>query len=260
MQTVQKALSLLNHFSERRPDFGLTEMSRVSGFDKASTRRLLVALKSQGLIEQDDVTRKYTLGSAVLRLAKIREVIRPTYSVVEPVLTELTSAIGETAHFSLFTGGQLATVCASEPAKSNRVILEEGEVLPLHASASGLAFLAFAQATIVDDVLAGDLQKYTPATVTDASLIRKTLQTIHRTGSALSQNGFEDGVCGVAAPVFIRSDCAEGAVAVAAPKSRFQRIDTVELRRTVMVAAEAISKQLGAAPATGPRQDQVSGV
>ena len=144
MQTVQKALSLLNHFTVKTPTFGLTEMAKAAGFDKASTRRLLLALQSAGFVEQDSATREYTLGAAVLRLAKLRESIRPVRSVVEPILTNLMTLTGETAHFSLFSGGQLGTVLTSEPAKSNRVIVMEGESLPIHASASGLAFMAFA--------------------------------------------------------------------------------------------------------------------
>ncbi len=247
MQTVQKALSLLNYFTEQTPDFGLTEMARTSGFDKASTRRLLVALQSKGFVEQDVNTRRYTLGSAILRLAKIRESIRPTHLVVAPILSALMEAAGETAHFSLYAGGQLGTVAAIEPSKANRVILQEGEVLPVHASASGLAYLAFAPPSIVKTVLAKKMTAFTSDTVTDVSLIRQMLTTVREQGYAVSRNGFEDGVCGIAAPVFTAGEFAEGAVAVAAPGSRVDTTDLEVLRKRVIATARRISAELGAA-------------
>ena len=57
MSTVDKAISLLDLFSVETPEHGLTEIARRSGFDKATTRRLLVSLARHGFIEQDVGTR-----------------------------------------------------------------------------------------------------------------------------------------------------------------------------------------------------------
>jgi len=51
MSTVEKAISLLNLFEEE-PEWGLSDLARRSKFDKATTRRLLVALSNCGLIDQ----------------------------------------------------------------------------------------------------------------------------------------------------------------------------------------------------------------
>ena len=77
MQTIEKGLSLLQLFSEQRPEMGLTEMARYSGFDKATTRRFLLALKKHGFVEQNAVTRAYRLGPGILRLARVREAVSP---------------------------------------------------------------------------------------------------------------------------------------------------------------------------------------
>ena len=73
MSTVVKALSLLDHFDASIPEVGLVDMARLSGLDKATARRLLVALGKKGFVEQDPVTRRYRLGAALVRLARIRE-------------------------------------------------------------------------------------------------------------------------------------------------------------------------------------------
>jgi DNA-binding IclR family transcriptional regulator len=139
VQTVDKALSLLSYFSEQRPSVGLSELARLSGFNKATTRRFLVALEKHGIVEQDATTRLYRLGAGLLRLARVREATNPVAAIVQPVLNDLVSVTGETAHFSLYAGGSLATIGLSESAKSSRVMLGKGEAIPLHATASGLA-------------------------------------------------------------------------------------------------------------------------
>src|SRR6201996_6304158 len=67
MSTVIKALSLLDHFDASAPEIGLVDMARLSSLDKATTRRLLVALSVKGFIEQDPLTRRYRLGAALIR-------------------------------------------------------------------------------------------------------------------------------------------------------------------------------------------------
>ncbi len=43
VQTVDKALGLLDYFSEQRSSIGLSEFARLAGYNKATTRRFLVA-------------------------------------------------------------------------------------------------------------------------------------------------------------------------------------------------------------------------
>ncbi|MDP7586137.1 MAG: helix-turn-helix domain-containing protein, partial [Verrucomicrobiota bacterium] len=61
-------MKLLDFFSERHPAIGLSEMARLAGCDKATTRRLLLALERSGMVEQLLESRKYRLGVAPLRL------------------------------------------------------------------------------------------------------------------------------------------------------------------------------------------------
>lgn len=251
MQTVDKALSLLSYFSEQRPSVGLSELARLSGFNKATTRRFLVALEKHGIVEQDATTRLYRLGAGLLRLARVREATNPVAAIVQPVLNDLVSVTGETAHFSLYAGGSLATVGLSESAKSSRVMLGKGEAIPLHATASGLAYLAFARPAITDRVLSKALPAFTEHTVTGADKIRRQLSSVRKQGVAVARNTFEDGVCGIAAPVFDSDGFACGTVAIAAPAARAQRKVIASVQPEVMRAANEISLAMGAEPRSG---------
>ncbi len=248
MQTIDKALGLLGLFSEGRPAIGLSKIARLSGFNKATTRRFLLALEKHGFVEQDAKTRAYRLGPGLLRLARVREAVSPVQTVVRPIMEDLVSRIGETAHFSLYAGGSLATIGLVESAKSNRVMLERGETIPLHATASGIAFMAFAQPKIVDAALGKTLIGYTAHTMTDAVELRKQLQSVRKAGVAVANGSYEDGVCGIASPVFADDGFACGAIAVAAPASRAKRNVIAAIQPQVQRAAAEITIAMGADP------------
>jgi len=248
MQTVDKALGLLGFFSEGRPAIGLSEITRLSGFNKATTRRLLLALEKHGFVEQDAKTRAYRLGPGLLRLARVREAVSPVQAIVRPILEDLVSRIGETAHFSLYAGGSLATIGLVESTKSNRVMLERGEAIPLHATASGMAFMAFARPEIVNVALSKILTGHTAHTTTDAQELRKYLRSVRKTGVAVAKSTYEDGVCGIAAPVPGQDGFARGAVAVALPVPRAKRNVIAAIQPEVRRAAAEITTAMGVVP------------
>ncbi|RUW97142.1 IclR family transcriptional regulator, partial [Mesorhizobium sp. M8A.F.Ca.ET.059.01.1.1] len=110
MSTVGKAISLLELFTVAEPELGLSDLARRSGFDKATTRRLLVALTGHGLVEQDAATRHYRLGAGLSRLARIREARFPFLQTAVPLVRDLASATAETVHLSEYGIDRLVTV------------------------------------------------------------------------------------------------------------------------------------------------------
>jgi len=245
MSTVDKALNLLNIFTESRPEAGLGELARLAGYDKATTRRFLVALGNQGFVEQNPATKRYRLGAAPLRLARVREATFPVSDLVLPTLNALRDETTETAHFSLATGDSMATMLIAPSPRANRVNLEDGERLPLHCTASGIAWLAFAPTPVVRRVLSKPLAGKTAQTVTDPDRLQTLLDSAHTNGYAVADQSYEDEVHGIAAPVFDGSGLAIGAIAVATPTSRITAETSDLITRAVQQAAADITLALG---------------
>lgn len=249
--TVSKALELLDCFSKARPLLGLTEFARLAGLNKATCFRLLAELQDYGLVEQVGPGREYRLGPAVLRLANLREAIVPRKNAALPVLRALAQATEETAHLSVIEGeklGMLAFAYAS--AHATRVTMEDAEVLPFHATSSGLAALAFSETGLQDRILSQVLRRYTPRTETSADDLRARLKKVRADGIAESKSTFEAEVHSFAAPLFDGSGRCIGALAVAAPASRM----TASLRDLILTeltrgAAEIIALWGGTLPA-----------
>lgn len=235
MGTVSKALSLLSFFGQTRRAIGLSDMARLSGLNKATAYRMLSELQEQGFVEQVGTDRSYRLGPEVLRLAALRELAVPMLSVSRVMLQRLCEATGETAHVSLMQGTKLnALAHAYSTRHATRVMMDDDYILPFHATASGLAVLAFAPEDLRSAVLAAPLARFTDRTVTDPGRLRALLQAVRTSGIAESVSGLEADVHAHAAPIFGTADTPIGAIAVAAPVSRMsagqKRLIETELR------------------------------
>ncbi|MEL7465079.1 MAG: IclR family transcriptional regulator [Pseudomonadota bacterium] len=218
--TVIKALTLLDYFNPSRTAIGLSEFAKLSGYNKATALRFLTALESKGFLEQDIETRIYKLGPAFLRFSQLRETSFPLAEAVKVVLRDLNASTGETALASVIAGENLATIDVVESRKLNRVTLEQGAALPFHATASGLAYLAFATDDIIEGALSRELTSHAGKTITDQRKIADRLDAVRATGVAHTDGSFEEDVMGVAAPYFGPSGKVCGSVAIGFPAVR----------------------------------------
>ncbi|TNJ47709.1 IclR family transcriptional regulator [Phaeobacter sp. B1627] len=246
MGTVSKALSLLTHFNHGRLEIGLSDLTRLSGLNKATVYRLMGELQEQGFVEQIEAARSYRLGPQVLRLAALREASVPILSASRRVLRELSEVTGETTHLSLLQGDQLASLShAYAPQHATKVMMEDAEVLTFHGTASGLAVLGFAEAGFVEAVLARPLEARTPQTQTDPEVVRAQITEVQRAGIAQSVGGFEAEVHSHAVPIFGPDRAVLGALAVAAPSSRMSAAQRRAIPQALHAAGLALTQRIG---------------
>lgn len=244
LSTVDKAISLLDLFSIDAPELGLTEIARRAGYDKATTRRLLLSLARHGFVEQDGETRQYRLGAGLTRLARIREARFPLLQTALPFLRELAGATSETVHLAEAVNGSLLTVLVEHPARANRVNVDVGEYLPLHSTASGIAYLSHARDDLVKAALDKPLAAFTSRTVTDPAAILDEVATARARGYSVMDQGFEEGVFSVAAAILGWDGYAIGTLAIAAPVVRTSKAAAAERGKAVAAAAQEISERL----------------
>ncbi|KAF1020984.1 MAG: Transcriptional repressor IclR [Paracidovorax wautersii] len=143
---LDRAFALLGAFGPTDERLTLTELSRRTGLYKSTVLRLLAALEHGGFMRKlDDGT--YAIGAAPMRLAAIYQRSFRVDSIIEPLLAELSSQLGETASFYVRSGERRLVVSRVEPARSVRVSIRVGEDFDVHRGASGKVLLAFTDGT-----------------------------------------------------------------------------------------------------------------
>ncbi len=246
MGTISKALTLLNFFSPGQAEIGLSQFVRLSGADKATVRRHLVELEKNGFLEQHPESRKYRLGPALLRLASVRERNFPIRSAIAPIVDRMAEQLGELVHASLLQGDMMSPFYHADPqVHGTRVIFDESELLPLHATASGLAMLAFGPEGILDIAIAATRASYAPNTVVAKSDLIHLVEQTRARGYAYSDAYYTKEVASFGMPFFGVEGHAIGTIAIPVPAPRLDPALQARILTELRVGCEDTTRSFG---------------
>lgn len=247
-QVLERTFSILELFTEERPEWSTTEIARNLALPIPTVHRILSALKRRAYLSQHQETKRFRLGVAALRLGDRARAVVDLRSVALPVLRELSQDTGETALLTVLTPARDRGVCLErvETSQPLRLSVQPGRQLPLHAGASQKALLAYLADVDADRVLAQPLERLCHATITEPAALRDELVRIRRRGWAGSYEETNVGVWGVAVPVLADNDAVTCAVGIAGPNARLATSRVVDDVRRVHAAACAIANALGA--------------
>ncbi len=237
-------MRVLDQFSVQKTELGLSELARLSGLDKAATRRILVALSEHGFVEQLNDTRKYRLGTGFLRLARIREASVPLVSAAQEALDWVLDCTGETTHVSVPTSNYMTVLAYRLPNRSKIINIVPSEPLPFHATASGLCYLSLATAQTRERILAIKRTKSTPYTTTAKADLLSMIEQTQSNGYAQTQSSFEEGVASVAMAFFLDQADPSGTVAIALPLEKMTETRRKELVSVLQGAIKRIEEAL----------------
>lgn len=248
IQSVSRALELLNVFSLERPELSLTEISRCLNLGPSSTLRLLVTLQSYGFVEQSLESRKYHLGVACLKLGSIILQQSDIRKQALPILLSLRDDCRDTVHLARLDDREVIYL-----EKLNGLLpigmmgSKVGGSSPAHCTGLGKAMLAHKTEAELRQLYAeSELDRFTPNTITDFMELLAELDHIRGCGYAIDNEEHEIDVKCVAVPIWDYRQTVVGAISVAGPISRInQAIAEQQLIYKVKEAAQAISGRLG---------------
>ncbi|HTE70878.1 MAG TPA: IclR family transcriptional regulator, partial [Actinomycetes bacterium] len=169
MQSVERALSLLESLADLGQEVGVSELRSATGLPFGTIHRLLGTLVLHGYARQNPETHKYTLGPRLLRLG---DAAGRHFSVwARPFLTELMEISGESANLVMLDGDNAVYVAQVASRKHNvRMFTEVGRRVLTHSTAVGKVLLAFRPRPAVEALLERTgLPPRTPRTIVDRS-------------------------------------------------------------------------------------------
>jgi DNA-binding IclR family transcriptional regulator len=197
VQSVDRAAELLKAVAGAREPQSAPELAHRCGLNRSTTWRLLATLERNGLVDRDPETGRYSVGPAVVRMAGAsgHEALARR---AQPLLRRLADDSGETVNLAVPYRLQLVYVSQVE---APHVMTANwlGRAVALHATSTGKAFLAWLPGEERAAALADPLERYTEATLTDASALEAELATVRRRGYAVSRGELEPGLWGVSA-------------------------------------------------------------
>lgn len=221
---VDRALALLESFSDDDRSLPLAELSRRTSLDKATILRLTKSLARGGyLVRNADAT--WRLGPKLAQLGARYEATFQIRDIIEPVMAHLGKETGETITFYVREQDHRICLFRIDSPQSIRHHVRIGGTLPLDRGAPGHVLLAFAgkQGEIYDE--------------------------IRQRRHCVSLGERDPQVGCVSCPVFQRDRSALGVVSVVGPIVRFGPEVTRRHLTLASAAAAQLSAQFGCADA-----------
>jgi DNA-binding IclR family transcriptional regulator len=245
-RTADRALRVLLAF-QRRPEWGVSDLARELGLDKAGVHRLLTTLAGRGFVLADPHSRRYRLGPAIAVLARTAERGGGLETAARPLLAELVDEFGESSVLNVPHGAHYRCVLAVDSTGPVRYSATVGETIPGHGGAAGHAIFAFYPEDQIDQLLGeGPLERFNDRTIGSLAELTDRYTRVRAEGIAVSHGEFDANVTSVAAPVFAAGDIV-GSLVVIGPQDRMSgKVDRVVDR--VRAAGAALTRLLGGDP------------
>lgn len=245
IQSVGRAVALLQALGGDGPEAGVVELSRQLGVHKSTVSRLLGTLERAGLVARNPDTEKYRLGLGLVSLAGTVLRHMDLRSVARPHLQALAEATRETVNLAILDGGQVVNI---EKIPSPHLIREIGWVgrrTPLYCTSTGKVLLAFQPPERQAALLPERLERFTDNTICSVAALKREVALVRRRGYAVGNEEFEPGLNAIAAPIRDRTAAVVAVVSVSGPSFRVSRDKFARFLKLLLPTAAAISEQLG---------------
>jgi len=244
VDTVAKALCLLDCFTATEPELSLKHLSEKTGLYKSRIIRLCGTLAAHGFLIRTPVA-TYKLGPKLMILGKVYERTNPLTAVARPVMKELSALTGESTKLFVIEGFKRLCLVREKGPSPLQYAINEGETQELYAGAGGKLLLAFAPETFQRDIIQCKRKKFTDDTITGADALQKELEIIRLQGYAFSRGELVSEVAGLAAPVYDYDGQVCAALTIAGPKQRFGDERREHMLVQLLDAARQLSSLLG---------------
>lgn len=246
VQSVERALDILEFVSRSEGELGVSEIGAATGLSAGTVHRLLATLGSRGYVHRNSETRRYALGLKSLTMATVtRERVGVTS---RPFLEELAEVSQETANLAILEGSSAMYIeQAAPPSRMLRIFTEPGNRVSLHSCGTGKVLLAYQPPRLVELLIGRlDMVRYTASTITEPGQLRSELQQIRRQGYAVDYGEQEDGVRCLAAPVFGADGEIFAAMSLSGPSSRLESQRSESLIPHLKRISKALTEKLDA--------------
>lgn len=241
VQSVSRALAILNVLAAHPAGLSVKEISQRAGLNVSTTHHLVNTLVADNYIHRT-ANGTCFLGLAVATLyGTLCQSMQPD-ARMQQALDSLARETRETTYINTWQNGEIVVQAIHESPQALRIGgLYIGFRGAAHARAGGKALLAYLSEPELQAYFAAhELHPVTANTIYQPEQVRQHLQQVAAQGYATDHEEFAEGACCVSAPVFTMDGKAVAALSVSVPAKRFAD-NEAQLIQAVVRAAREVS-------------------
>ena len=244
-QALERGIKTMTLLSSKK-SLGVTELADLLEVNKSSAFRILESLQKFNFVEQDNVTSKYKLGPAVLKLSEQVYKNLNIISTAKPLMGKLAEEIKESVHLCKLSNDN--AVIIEQIMVNSRLVVNAriGNMEPLHCSAVGKCLIAFADDIMKESIISRlNYERFTEKTITTKEELKSELRSVEDKGYAVDDCELSEEIKCIAAPIFNHLGEAKYSLGVSVPTTRMNNYKLEELAVKLKRVADVISSQLG---------------
>jgi DNA-binding IclR family transcriptional regulator len=245
VQSAETLLTVLSAFVGAEPTPMLKTLAERTGMHPAKVHRYIVSLSRAGYVEQDEMTSRYRLGPAALRLAFAAMNSIDIIRVARPLMADFCNRLQNTVVLAVWnTGGP--TIAARETLPGLLAMTAtEGFVLPVLQSSIGGVFGAYLPRAKTASLIESELARPHPGCPKNEFEIEDLFTSIRRRGFARTTGQLSAGTHSFATAVFDASGLIVGVLCTLGPAGHFDSNWNSPTAKTLRACAGEISERLG---------------
>ena len=243
-QSIIKAFSVLDAFTDDKKEWGVRELATKTGYNKSTVYRLLSTLVSLNVVQQND-NEKYQLGSKLFELGNRVSIYKSLRNLTNTPIQKVALEIQETILLGILKEQQVFHINKADSLQGLKISTSIGSYAPINGSAIGKLLLAFAspdaQKAFLDSVT---LKPFTKNTITSTLKLREELQLIQQQKFALDIEESELGLVCIAIPIYNNKGKVIASISASGPSSRFKMENVANYIQILQKGANTIEQSL----------------
>jgi IclR family acetate operon transcriptional repressor len=253
VQSLLRALSLLEVLAEDDEGYRLVDLAARAGLSTSTTHRLLTTLEQKRFVQFDREQNLWHIGVQCFAIGSAFARRRNFTRIALPIMRRLRDATGETVNLGLLDQGDVVFLTQVESREMMRAITRRGGRMPLPCTAMGQAILSAMHEHEVAQILhRHGLPRLTRNSISRPSKLHEALGEARTLGYAVDHEENSVGLRCVAAVIHDENVQPYAAVSVAGPTVRVTLSRLPELGKQVIEAAREITLGTGGRAPSAP--------
>lgn len=199
VQSVERALSLLEAVASSDYPLSVPELAKRSGVNRATAWRLMNTLEFFDLVSKDSQSGRFRVGAGALRIAAAAD-LGGWAALVRSELEEVSEVTGGNAFLEIHSRGQLLVIDECRAPSLIQIDIA-GMKVPHHCASAGKLYLASLPDPLLDEYLEHPLSSESPETITDPAVLRVEIEQARLTGIAFNYREHRVEWCGISAAI-----------------------------------------------------------
>lgn len=210
VKVLDKALDILECFSESKQELSLTELADLTQQSPSTAYRIIKTLESRHFLIRHE-NKKFSLGLKLMYLGSLGtgSAIERLKNLALPIMSKLREEVNESISIYIREGNKRICITRLESTNSLRQVIRIGDKYDINQGATGKILLAYEPKTTQQTILLDDFPQW-----------EKTIQQVQHDGYAISSSERAEGVSAIAVPILGVNNTILAALSLSGPTNR----------------------------------------